>query len=212
VVRRRRLLPRRKRKSGAREPNGRLAREKRPDDRLRVSRQPHRRGVRADDRLSEKAESVLGRMCLAGILTDAQYEALTMFSALVSAYRAVIEGPRAAPSPIGQLYHPGAHDDPGDMPLQVGRGVGFQCVVGSHGVDACRYYPQQCECLGRRLRYQRAFEALMGDGGYLAARTVRRAVHHEDIGDADLVHLIRGAGALARHFGLTPRGGGANVR
>ena len=48
--------------------------ERAPDDRMRASLQPHRRILPEADRMSEKAESPLGRLNLRAVITGEQYE------------------------------------------------------------------------------------------------------------------------------------------
>jgi hypothetical protein len=174
----------RKRKPGHRHPSGELVREARPDDRLRTARQPHRREVAAQDRLSERAESPLGRLNLRGVITDEQYEAGLRYCVIVGAYRSVIEAPGGGG----------------------GSGRGFSCVTQWTGSIAfCREKPGDCACTLRKARYDDAFCALM-DAGQRAAKVVARvAVHREEIAHADVDALRRGLDALAKHFGLRGR-------
>jgi hypothetical protein len=58
-------------KAGRRHPSGQLVRaDRKPDDRIRTSRQPHRRDLKDEDRLSERAESALGRLALRGVIDE----------------------------------------------------------------------------------------------------------------------------------------------
>lgn len=183
----------RKRKAGKRHPSGQLVRaDKHPDDKVRASRQPHRRVLKAEDRLSEKAESPLGRLYLTGqlamvplvgergsddsALAAARYEAGILFAAAVGAYRAVIEAPRSI----------------------AGSGRGFDCA----GCELT-YKSTDCACLARRQRYTRAYEALAESGRRAIRAVIAVAIHREEIAREDLVNLVAGLSALARHFGLT---------
>jgi hypothetical protein len=168
----------RKRKAGKRHPSGELVRDKRPDDRIRASRQPHRRGLKEGDRLSEKAESPLGRLNLRGIISDDQYEGCQHFVALVGQYRSTIGAPRS----IG------------------GSGRGGGCP------GDCATNSDACVCLQRRERYMRAYEALAAAGRAAVMAIIRVAVQREELGRGeDEVNLLAGSSALARHFGLTGR-------
>jgi len=91
----------RKRKSGRRSPCGDLIKEKRPDDRLLASLQPHRRDLPEKHRLSEKATTVLGKLNLFGWITDEQWQAGNIYKRGVNAYRAVIGSidPLNSPAP-----------------------------------------------------------------------------------------------------------------
>jgi hypothetical protein len=156
-------------------------REKRPGDivdRIRVSRQPHRRGVRKDDRLDPKAESVFGRMSLAGVIEPAQYDAGLLYAKIVGEYRAMI----GAPSGIS------------------GSGRGADCWIASSG-GGCLV--ADCPCRKKEARYARAYGALW-DAGQPATKAVARVcVQGETIPREEIVHLKRGLSALVKHFGLT---------
>ncbi len=99
----------RPRKTGRREPNGRLQRGW-VDTKAQVAAQPHRRDVPKSYRKWPEAESMFGRLMLNGKITPAQYVAGRQYAELAERYRAVKGYP-----PI----HPGAMD-----PLRSGRGMG----------------------------------------------------------------------------------------
>jgi hypothetical protein len=182
----------RKRKLGRRHPSGQLVREKQPDDRIRTSRQPHRRQVAKEHRLDERAESPLGRLLLQGRLRAAgelgdeaardRYEAGMMYAQIVGAYRAVIEAPKSVS----------------------GSGRGSACEIAGISESFCE--PETCSCLRRKRRYDGAFEALIGRGQRAAKLVARVAVHREEIAPSDLVYLVDGLQALAVHLGLTGPG------
>jgi len=199
----------RKRKAGRRHPSGQLVRDKRPDDKVRAGRQPHRRMLDENDRTDERAESPLGQLLLRGLLNRAsegggrkpsteaadRYEAGMMYLQIVGAYRAVIGTPRGT----------------------AGSGRGRECeqlCTAAHELLSARqrgevhaglFNTDTCPCLSSKWRYDSAFEAL-GGAGQIAARAVARvAVHREAIAQQDLVNLVDGLDALRRHFGLTAR-------
>lgn len=199
----------RPRKAGARHPSGQLVQksktEKQIDDRVRTSRQPHRRGLRADDRLDERAESPLGRLLLKGYLgaeffgrehriteqAHLRNDAGTMYAQVVGAYRSTIEAPRAVS----------------------GSGHGDSCIAERYGqADACKWDPDSCACLKRRDRYMAAYEALAQAGRGVLIAVNRVAIHREAIGAEEMVNLVVGLDVLVRHFGLTPRRGGAHYQ
>lgn len=160
--------------------------ERAPDDRMRAARQPHRRGLPEHDRLSEKAESPLGRLNLRGVITEEQYEAGLRYAVVVGEYRAVIEAPRQ----------------------MSGSGRGFSCWADA----VCNAEPEKCICRLRYSRYDFAFGAVM-DAGQRAAKAVSRvAVFREEIAPADVEDLRAGLVNLARHFGLTGRRGKCSIR
>jgi hypothetical protein len=206
----------RKRKAGKRHPSGKLV-QKRPDDKIRTSRQPHRRGLRTDMRLAEQAESPLGRVMLAGLLnrkgeTDpkekrpsdearARYEAGMLYARVAIVYGAQLG------VPVVSTPHPAVSDD--SLPAdgeddRFARDPDFGCPVErfSHP-DACRADPDNCSCRRRRERYDRAFEALMEIGPHTTRIVSRVAVHREAIDPKDIVYLVNGLDALARHWRLT---------
>lgn len=188
----------RKRKAGRRHPSGQLVRAAQPDDRIRSARQPHRRGLPKEMRLSEKAESPLGRLLLTGKLrgpfeydderASDRYEAGQLYAQAVGAYRSVIEAPRSVS----------------------GSGRGSACEIEGKREQFCD--PASCACLRKKERYDGAFEALMRAGQRAAKVVARVAVHREAIAPQDLVYLVAGLDALARHFGLTGRGRRAHYR
>ncbi len=176
----------RKRKSGKRHPGGELVRDKQPDDRIRASRQPHRRAIEEGDRLSERAESPLGRLSLMrgrdgqAVIDETQYQAGEHYAILVGQYRSVIGAPRST----------------------AGSGRTLGCDAGY-----CLYvrFRELCACEQRRIRYHHAFEALASVGRRALMAVNRVAVHGQAIAPQDLVYLKAGLSGLARHFGLGMR-------
>ena len=194
----------RKRKPGHRQRNGRLKREPSKqdlDDKVRTSRQPHRRALAsslraagADDDVvkklaaGEEAESPIGRLWAAGRLAMAgeadsqaardRYDAGAMFAQIVGAYRSVIESPRDV----------------------AGSGRGFPCQE-----LLCTLARESCECERRKARYDGAFESLSRTGRRALKAVNQVAVHREAIALEELVYLVAGLEALRRHFGLTAR-------
>lgn len=193
----------RKRKNGPRHPGGQLKRQKKEDldDKVRTSRQPHRRALarilrtgKVDDetveklRAGEEAESPIGRLWAAGFLksvgdADAQaardrYDAGNMFAQVVGAYRSVIEAPRDGAS----------------------QGRGFPCQE-----LLCTLAREACECERRKIRYMRAFETLSAIGRRALMAVNAVTIHRQAIGEQELVYLVEGLEALRRHFGLTAR-------
>jgi hypothetical protein len=175
----------RKRKIGPRHPGGQLKKKKQPiDDKVRASRQPHRRALMPFLRgqklevpevekaiAGEEAESPIGRLWLAGALRadpneDPQaardrYDAGNMFAKVVGDYRSVIETPRDV----------------------AGSGRGYACDP-----PLCRVYPDDCQCLKLRRRYMEAFEALAGGLRRVAVELEHGADIPEPLRDAILEH------------------------
>jgi hypothetical protein len=171
----------RKRKSGARYPNGQLRREHQDSPRVVAAGMPHRRGL-GEHGADQKAESELGRMALFGRISGHQYLAGVKFANLVGAYLATIQPPRAL----------------------AGNGRGYDC-------DSCPppppgEEPGDCECFRRRTRYMDAHDALMkaGRDALIAVKMV--AVHDERCPWKLMTQLNWGLAALVQHFGLTKSG------
>jgi hypothetical protein len=194
----------RKRKSGYRNGDGSLKRPTKADvdDRVRTTRQPHRRALAHELRAGgideveveklkggEEAESPIGRLWAAGLLKDSgdgdsqaardRYDAGTMYAQIVGAYRATIEAPRDV----------------------AGSGRGQPCPADL----LCALEPESCLCAKARDRYNRAFEALTRLSRRSLTAVNRVAVHREPIGEEDLVYLVGGLEELRRVFGLVGR-------
>jgi hypothetical protein len=190
----------RKRKAGRRASERETINDRAPDDRTRTMRQPHRRTLPTQLRGDERAESPLGRMALRRVIDDDQYDAGNLFSGAVGAYAATIGTPAAISGTLGHLV---ASNYPNDAEA-VGSELSGGCAAEQSGAaEFCRDNPEQCDCLSRRRRYMRAYEALhvaVGHRGLLVV--LRVVVHREDIAREDIVYLKRGLAALAAHFGL----------
>lgn len=174
----------RKRKSGARHPGGQLKAKPKPDLKIRTSRQPHRRALKADDRLDERAESPLGRLFLRGKIDNNAYDAGARYAFVVGEYRSTIEGPRATQGS--------------------GRGMD-NCIA-----EACNrsrrsgtFDPDTCPCFRRKSRYDDAYEMLAREGRAILMVVNRIVVHRGEPAEEDIVYLVAGLSILARHFGLT---------
>jgi hypothetical protein len=199
----------RKRKAGRRHPSGQLVRDKRPDDKVRCGRQPHRRMLDENDRTDERAESPLGQLLLRGLLNRKgegadgkasseaadRYEAGMMYLQIVNAYRAVIGAPRG-----------GAGSGRARECEQLCSAAHELLNARQRGeVHAGLFNTDTCPCLSGKWRYDSAFETLTGAGQPAARAVARVAVHREAIAQQDLVNLVNGLDVLRRHFGLTAR-------
>lgn len=187
----------RKRKAGPRHPSGQLVAPNKTmavaDDRIRTSRQPHRRILDEELRTAEEAESPLGRLLLTGYLRLAseaddaaarqRWDAGVMYAAVVGGYRSVIEAPRDV----------------------AGSGRGFACFASACLAARDRPADIACECLTRKERYVAAYDALSRQGRRAVMAVVKVAVHREAITADQLIYLVAGLEALARHFDLTGR-------
>jgi hypothetical protein len=208
----------RKRKAGARYRGGQLKRQPKPqqlEERVRVARAlPHRRGLKSNDRMSEFAESSLGRLSLMGLVSRGERAAGEAFAGIVGRYRGVIGGPRQ----VRSLSLP-TWDDPGTAPDDEDVTPRFECssqhadpierrisIAGT--AMTIREWPCQqpgevCMCAERRDRYMRVYEAIAQAGRAALMAVIRVAVRGEEPRVAELVYLKRGLSAAQRYLGLT---------
>lgn len=197
---------------------GKPERPKGVEEHVRIARaQPHRRELRSNDRTSELAESVLGRLKLRGVITAGELAAGEAFAGIVARYRRVIEGPRpvrtlmpeVAPERadsedlvVERFDCPVAHLDP------IERGVVIGGVKVATFAWPCQLPGQICPCRDRRRRYERLYEAIAG-AGRRALMAVVRALRNEDLPAAEIVYLRAGLSAARRELGLTDGADGA---
>lgn len=167
----------RKRKSGRREPSGRNIRPP-VDYRAMAGLQPHRIGLPAALRESERAESVLGCLNLLKRISEQEYEAGRRFGVIVGGYRSVIGTPRGT----------------------VGAGKGYNCEPSGCLVDATN-----CTCEQRTAKFRDSSRALLliSQKAYNAVYQV--AVHDFPCNSEQLKHLQAGLRGLANYYGLTSR-------
>lgn len=173
----------RKRRIGAREKNGRAQRDRGTDPKTIAAGHPHRSEVPEAVRHDPKAESVMGRLCLNGWITDEQYQAGVKYRDIVMRYRAIIDAPRESVSMSGVIVGP----------------WGGGMILEAEEVER------------RKSNYNAAFEWLEMRSGNAGCRAVAHCAVHERIGFTPS-HLKSGLDALVEHFGLTGRGKSAHVR
>jgi hypothetical protein len=171
----------RKRKSGRRQPDGRIAPHRPADYRAMAALNPDRRGLAEGLRTHERAGSVLGRLNLKKRISEHEYEAGCRYSVIVGAYRAMI----GVPAQLG------------------GNGRGFDCDPFICMAAAALKVKDVCTCNGRRQRYDDAYCSIRTHAAHLAVNAA--AIHDHDISPDQLGALREGLAALARHFGLTGR-------
>lgn len=99
----------RKRKPGKREPNGRIARpsiEAVEQDAMRtaIAYRQSVFGISPGDAKDQKATSLTGRLCLAGVLSNAQWQAGEDWLRLLNAVYAAINAPRGFNTPSGASH------------------------------------------------------------------------------------------------------------
>lgn len=161
------------------------ARQERTDDRVRTSRQPHRRAIHEHDRLAQEAESPIGRMLLKGQLDRKsdhtgeeprdRYNAASLYAAAVGAYRSSI----GAPVSTG------------------GSGRGYPCEPVGCAIDS-----SGCECLLRRVKYNLAYEALAKAGRRAIWAVNEAVVHRRAVDPVMMPYVVAGLDELVTHFGL----------
>lgn len=166
----------RPRKSGRREPNGRIQRAYQ-NPKAQAASQPHRVGVAREYREWPEAGSEFGRMMLRKIITPAQYEAGILFAGLSVAFCAVYD----VPSP-----HPHAMDL-----TRVGVSLGREMA------------PEKA--IEIKKRYNRAFDAC-GEAGRKAQMAVKNcAVLDRKVDSFEMRDGLRaGLDRLIHHFGIDP--------
>lgn len=104
----------RKPESGARTPSGQLSRSKEATaQRSRLTEtmeQPHRRAVAKDMRRDQKAESELGRMFLAKVITEEQWAAGDRYRGLMRDFSSVLATPMSNASALSSMVASGTED------------------------------------------------------------------------------------------------------
>ena len=166
----------RPRKTGKREPNGRIARVY-VNPKSQVASQPHRVGVPREYREWPEAGSEFGRMMLRKIITPAQYEAGMLFAGLSVAFCAVYD----IPSP-----HPHAMD------------------LTRVGVSLGREMPPE-KAIEIKKRYNRAFDTC-ADAGRKSQMAVKNcAVLDRKVDSFEMRDGLRaGLDRLIHNFGIDP--------
>ncbi len=164
----------RKRRIGAREKNGRVQRERGIDPKTIAADMPHRSEVPEAVRHDPKAESVMGRMCLNGWITEDQYNAGKRFRDIVMRYRATI-------------------GCPSDMASMAGVIVGPWGGGALHSREELEY---------RKDIYMAMYEHLENIAGHHGARAVTDCAVHERSGFTP-ANVKRGLDALISFFALT---------
>lgn len=216
----------RKRRYGPRERNGkpkRSTKKEQIDETVRLARaQPHRRALKSNDRISERAESALGRLSLTRVrigghdlplITPGMWAAGEAFAAIVDRYRGVIEGPRPMRSLMPETASeslqasddqnaaprfdcPSQYADPTEQRMQL---AGRSFVTRGW---PCQAAGEVCVCAERRTRYMRAYEAIARAGRRALMAVIAVAVRGEELAAGELVYLQMGLSAAQRHLGL----------
>jgi len=227
----------RKRKVGAREKNGRPQRKRKQelvDEKVRIARaMPHRRELKSNDRVSELAESALGRLRLDRVaasrrrdfaslrdapgLTAREHAAGELFGRTVNRYRSVIEGPRAVRSLTLATSYEWAGDEEEssaaerfDCPTASGDPIEKMVHIAGRLLPVREWPCQQaggtCGCAERRRRYMRVYEAVAQAGRRALMAVIAVAVRGEELPPSEIVYLRAGLDAAADEYGLTDDG------
>lgn len=165
-------------KKGNRYPSGKIIPEKMTPEQIITHRKtvaatmPHRRGLPAEVRHREMAESPLGALALIGAITQTQFDALHEYRKIVMRYRAVISAP-----------------NPNPQAPQIGHVRGAATLVLSDE-----------QAVARRERYMRAFEAITGRHARTVVNSV--VIHDRPLQAGDLPYLIGAGDDLIKHFGM----------
>lgn len=172
------IMAGRKRRSGARERNGRPQRKSVLAEKdLQIATaagQPHRRGIPLQIITDPKAATALGRLHLRKVINQAQYDAGDKYSAIAERYRAVIDGPA-------------------DL-------IGHSLERKNGGKP---WFSQE-EAEQRTTAHRNAFSYLEKTAGQRCACAVARvAIQDRPVEGDEVIYLRRGLTALAEHFGLT---------
>lgn len=173
----------RARKTGQREPNGRPQRKWGPaaDVRVVATAQPHRRWLPEDKRRDQRAECELGRLYLAGRITETEAEAGEKWRGLVSAYL------KCLAAPVG--------------PVSVAaRGISDRVEAEPEGAFPSSEVSETEE--ERHERVLRAFSRasqVLADCGRDVAREIDAVVVKDEL-CASVVTLTVGLDALAAHW------------
>lgn len=181
----------RKRKTGKREPNGKLSRRvvdkqaRRSIDEqsaMQVAKEARQRvfGVSEADSATDRAGTVCGRLCLTGEITGDQLEAAKAFAATYSAYQRAMNSPRPPKAvEIGGITGGGALND----------------ITPEQHTKALKQWDAAKRALVEANMYHHG--SIYAACDYLA---LRDELHLHMLGD-----LRVGLNALARHYGLVAR-------
>lgn len=153
----------RKRKSGPRWPSGDCVREKIEEPNVIALRMPHRSGVPRHLAHDPKAETVLGRYSLNGLITAAEYDAGIYYRGVVARQLAAIGAPKSdVPSCTGEAMSRGK----------------------AGGLD-------DDEMVRRKAVYDQAYEAVEGGGGQHGAKALARVAVYDERCPSGLFRQMR---------------------
>lgn len=140
----------RKRKSGNREPNGRIDRKEQVESAIIIAlRQPHRQFAPIEHADDARAATDLGQLNMKGFITNAEYAAARRYARIFSRYRQTLSGPNPSPPSIAGAFEP--------------KRGGAEILDGRE----------------RKADYDAAFEALMNAGQTAAKGVSRMAIYGE---------------------------------
>lgn len=169
------MVGRKRKQNVKREPNGRGRREKTIEPNAIAQLMPHRRLVPANVAHDQRAECIMGRLCLNGWITEIQYQAGVKYRTATARYRSVLEAPKSTETSMAGV------------------------IVGPWG--GCSV--DERDHADIRDKYMKAFEALVEAVGNRGARDVAHCMH--DKHPFEIPRVKCGLTALAIHYGLTNR-------
>ncbi len=100
------MVGRKRKQNIKRQPNGQPSRERGIEPNAIAQLMPHRRLVPAAIAHDERAECMMGRLCLNGWISEIQYQAGVKYRTAVARYRSIIEAPRGERSMAGVIVGP----------------------------------------------------------------------------------------------------------
>jgi hypothetical protein len=149
---------------------GQIKRSPRPSSIDIAASQPHRRSLPKGLAGDARAESAFGRLNLASVITDAQYEAGCKFASIVHRFRATIETPKAP------------------------RAAGLERTARSTATA-----PDAAATSARR-KHEAARSTLAKAGSLCTSAVLQAAVEDMQPWPSMLKHLRKGLDALHEHF------------
>lgn len=167
------MVGRKRRQNIKRQPNGQPSRERGIDPKALAQLMPHRRLVPVNVAHDERAECMMGRLCLNGWITEIQYQAGIKYRTATARYRSVLEAPKSTETSMAGV------------------------IVGPWGGSSI----DDRDHADIREKYMKAFEALVEAVGNHGARDVAHCMH--DKHPFEIPRVKCGLSALAIHYGLT---------
>lgn len=173
----------RSRRQVQREPSGKISRAVATDPRTTVLAQPHRRWLPEGARNDQRAENALGRLYLAGFITEGQVSAGERWRWLMADYARLIDAPRSSPGALARMIEEKAGAEIEPPPADDVRGTVTETDEEFRDRVLTAIHAARVEVAGR-------------DPTGAVARALQTVVV-DDIDVSDITHLIIGLHALA---------------